>query len=268
MNEKSYKEGMEHLLECKLKLREAGYEPIFIALYGAQNYGLEREGSDYDFKAIVMPHLEDLVFNKKPVSTTMEFSNGQVDIKSCSLMIDQWKKGSTNFIELLFSDVQWVCPKYPEMNWFINHREEIAHVNEDSAMRACVGMIKEKHHALRHPYPVQVAEIEKYGYAGKQLSHLLRIYELMIRYKEEPYSEILKPYEPDYLRDIKTYDKTFSASAAEMLASSTEKEADKFYDEHKDSYETNEELLKQMDERKFELIKRALEFELKKEENA
>ena len=43
---------------------------VGVFLQGSQNYGLEIEGSDVDTKLITVPTFDNIVFNKKPVSTT------------------------------------------------------------------------------------------------------------------------------------------------------------------------------------------------------
>ena len=44
------------------------------------------------------------------------------------------------------------------------------------------GMSYEKHKALCHPYPTIKHKIDKYGYDGKQLHHIIRINEFMKNY--------------------------------------------------------------------------------------
>ena len=62
----------KHLMEAVEYLKNKGYRVIYVALYGAQNYNLQREKSDYDYKAVVVPSLRDIVFNAKPVSLVEE----------------------------------------------------------------------------------------------------------------------------------------------------------------------------------------------------
>ena len=42
-----------------------------VFLNGSQNYNLAYEDSDIDCKAIILPSLEDVILNKKAVSTTI-----------------------------------------------------------------------------------------------------------------------------------------------------------------------------------------------------
>ena len=54
------------------KLISLGYNVVGVFLYGSQNYELDYSGSDVDSKAIILPTLNDIVFNRKPVSTTLD----------------------------------------------------------------------------------------------------------------------------------------------------------------------------------------------------
>ena len=46
-------------------LKEMGYKVVYVALYGSQNYNLETPKSDLDFKAMVVPTLDDIVFGRR-----------------------------------------------------------------------------------------------------------------------------------------------------------------------------------------------------------
>mgnify|MGYP003297326578 CR=1 FL=1 len=73
-----YDEALEHFPENRI---------VGIFLQGSQNYGLDYEGSDIDTKLIVVPSLEDIVLNKKPVSTTHVRANDEhIDFKDVDLL--------------------------------------------------------------------------------------------------------------------------------------------------------------------------------------
>jgi len=61
------------LQRAKEEVEKRGYTVMYIAIYGSQNYGLETESSDLDYKAITLPSLDDLVQNSSPLSTVIEF---------------------------------------------------------------------------------------------------------------------------------------------------------------------------------------------------
>ena len=265
----------KNLLKTVEFLQDQGYEVVYVALYGAQNYNLQREGSDFDYKAVVVPKLEDVVFNVKPTSVTLNLPeiDGQVDVKDIRLMIDQWKKGASNFVELLFSDWFWINPEYYLlMSWFRENAEQIAFANVPSAVKAMGGMIEEKFHALDHPYPVQVDEVNEFGYAAKQLSHEMRLASMLKRFMHSSYAELLKPSgvdkealkEWDDIREIKTHKGCFSKEEAiafgQALRDWSKAQVDNLL---KVAPEVNEKVIEKMDRYKFAIIKLALQKELK-----
>ena len=83
--------------------------------YGLDIYTDEYK-SDIDTKVIVIPSLEDVVMNKKPISTTHVLPNNEhLDIKDIRLYFDNFKKQNINFIEILFSPYYIVNPKYRDL---------------------------------------------------------------------------------------------------------------------------------------------------------
>ena len=199
MNRDEYiSEGLHRHLEefkkCYPKLTLLG---IFIQ--GSQNYNLDiytdEYKSDIDTKAIVIPSLEDVVMNKKPISTTHILPNNEhLDIKDIRLYFDNFKKQNINFIEILFSPYYIVNPKYRDL-WeeLVADRELVAHYNTNQALRCMSGMSMEKKKALCHPYPSLIDKIEKYGYDGKQLHHIIRMCDFIYAYTHNNlYEECLK----------------------------------------------------------------------------
>ena len=78
-------------------LEKKGYEIVFLALQGSQNYGLDiytdEYTSDVDTKAIVLPSFEDIVYNKEPISKTLVLENNEhVDVKDVRVMFENFKK--------------------------------------------------------------------------------------------------------------------------------------------------------------------------------
>ena len=204
------------------KVVELSYTPLVVNLYGSQNYEMETENSDFDFKAIVLPSIDDVIYNRKPVSTSIEFNGGLIDIKDIRLMWDNYKKQNPNFIETLFTPYCYVNPKYAN-DWFDMRdlAEEISHADPAKAVKAMYGMALEKQHALCKPYPSKLELIEKYGYDSKQLSHIIRLYTLAVNYiKGETYRDCLVPNEftKDLCIKIKTYNTRLTVEKAQEMA--------------------------------------------------
>ena len=68
-DEKVFNQMMRHKKFAESK----GYDVILASVYGSQNYALETEESDVDSYLIVMPPLEDLALNRKPVSKELMY---------------------------------------------------------------------------------------------------------------------------------------------------------------------------------------------------
>lgn len=163
-------------------------EMFALVLQGSQNYGLDLYTEDYksdiDTKVLVIPSLEDIVMNKKPISTTHVLPNNEhLDIKDIRLYFDNFKKQNINFVEVLFSPFNVVNKRYKDL-WdeLVAGRELVAHYNKNQALRCMAGMSMEKKKALCHPYPSLIDKIEKYGYDGKQLHHIIRMFDFITCY--------------------------------------------------------------------------------------
>ena len=220
---------------------------VGIFLQGSQNYGLDYEGSDIDTKLIVVPSLEDIVLNKKPVSTTHVRANDEhIDFKDVRLYMDTFKKQNLNFLEILFTPFKIVNPMYAdEWNRLVERREEIARMNEFRAVKSMKGIALEKFHAMEHKYPSKLDIIDKYGYDGKQVSHLIRVDDYLKRYiKGERYESCLRPTESkrDEIMKFKLL-KYFSLAEARARALEVKEHVEKIADEFcegKEEYEKPE----------------------------
>lgn len=202
---------MERVQEHYDYLQAKGYEIVFLALQGSQNYGLDVYDDDYmsdvDTKAVVLPSFEDFVYNRQPVSETIVLENDEhIDVKDVRVMFETYKRQNVNFIETLFSEFKIVNKKYDDIAQVLfDNAEEIAHINTNQAIRCMAGMSKEKLKALKHPYPTIADKIEKYGYDPKQLHHILRMNDFIKKYAilKKPYKECLIPDDKNYLIEVK-----------------------------------------------------------------
>lgn len=182
------KEVAKRVLEHYHYLADAGYNVIFTALQGSQNYGLdeyiEEYTSDVDTKSIVLPSFEDFVYNKSPISEVEILDNNEhAEVKDIRLMFEMFRKMNISYIELLYSDYIVVNPKYKkELIEMLAARDQVAAINKNQFLRCIKGMALEKQKALCHPYPSLIDKIEKYGYDGKQLSHAERLYLFLYKY--------------------------------------------------------------------------------------
>ena len=184
----------EHFKEAKTLFPEDRIVGIF--LQGSQNYSLDLPSSDVDTKLIVVPTFQDIALNNKPVSTTHVRANDEhIDLKDIRLYMETFRKQNLNFLEILFTDYFIRNSLYVyQWNRLVEAREAIAHMNMYRAVKSMKGIAMEKYHAMEHPYPTKLDLIEKYGYDGKQVHHLIRVDDYLTRYIEgESYKNCLKP---------------------------------------------------------------------------
>lgn len=261
----------EHYQEV-LKLYPAD-RIIGIFCQGSQNYGLDYEGSDIDTKCFLVPTLEDIIFNKKPISTTHIRANEEhIDFKDIRLFLTTVRKQNLNFMEILFTKYKIVNPTYePMWNRLIENNEQIARYNPVGAVKTMKGIALEKYHALEHRYPSKVELIDTWGYDGKQLSHLIRVDEYLARYiAGEPYADCLITKKPELL--IAAKDMTnpkFTLEEARTIAGlhlgAVTHTADNFVAAHKDEpVDWHVDVL--LDDVQRDIVKLGIELEMQKGE--
>ena len=261
---------MKRVQEHYNYLQEKGYEIVFLALQGSQNYELDvydkEYMSDVDTKAVILPSFEDFVYNREPVSKTIILENNEhIDVKDVRVMFETYKKQNINFIETLFSKFAIINPKYAELvKPLFQYREDIAHINVNQALRCMAGMSMEKLKALEHPYPTIKDKIDKYGYDPKQLHHILRMNDFIRKYaKGMSYEECLIPDDTTYLILVKKG--TIPLEVARKLAV----EIDGDTKQIKDNYIISEDIINQkgidvLNKVKLELLKKKFKEDIEK----
>lgn len=195
----------------------AGYDVVFTALQGSQNYGLDEYSDDYcsdvDTKSIILPSLDDFIKAKQPISAVEILDNEEhAEVKDIRVMFEMFKKENISYIELLYSDYIVFNPKYEALiKPIFERRDEIATADTVQFLKCIAGMAYEKDKALCHPYPGIIDKIEKYGYDGKQLSHCFRLLLFMLDFAHgRPVSACYKPDE-DFKVVLMNYKKQLDA---------------------------------------------------------
>lgn len=172
------------------KLREAaghvcrlGYSPMYIAVYGSQNYGLALDTpayrSDLDFKCVVLPSLRDLVEGRKPTSLTVETGEGQIDIKDIRVFVESVCKMNPAYLECLSTDNCLILEGGACMAGMKMLLPELLVQRAASFARACQGLFMQKEKQMCHPFPAAMEKIRAYGYDGKQVHHMYRLLRML-----------------------------------------------------------------------------------------
>ena len=248
-------------------------EWFVLVIQGSQNYGLdiytEEYKSDIDTKMLVIPSLEDIVYNKKPISTTYILPNNEhTDIKDIRLYFDNFKKQNINFVEILFSNYYIINPKYQDL-WdeLIKNRENIAHYNYNQTLRCIAGMSMEKKKALCHPYPTIKEKIDKYGYDGKQLHHIIRMNDFIYAYTHNKLYKECLTYLPHKELMMEAKLNKFSLEKALELAEFFDNQTKEMKDFYlKEPEEINQDALNTLNKVQYEVIKRKIKNEIIQEE--
>lgn len=258
---------INHFYEFKTVYPNLELFGLFIQ--GSQNYRLDiytdEYKSDIDTKAIVIPSLEDVVLNRKPISTTHILPNNEhLDIKDIRLYFDNFKKQNINFIEILFACAKYINPEYKDLyNLLEINREEIARYNPNQALRCMAGMSMEKKKALCHPYPTLIDKIEKYGYDGKQLHHIIRMYDFITAYAHNESFEFCLTFQPHHMEMMKAKLNEYSLEEALEIADHFDTLTKTIKDNYlKPQDEINKNALKILNKVQYETIKRRIKKEV------
>ncbi len=238
---------------------------VGIFLQGSQNYGLQIPTSDVDTKLIVTPTFDEVVLNKKPVSTTHVRANDEhIDLKDIRLMLATFRKQNLNFIEILFTPYFIVNPTFAdEWGRLQAQKEKIAHYSPYNAVKTMKGIAMEKYHAMEHEYPSKLEVLAKYGYDPKQLHHLLRVKEYLQRYiNGESYEDCLRPRNPEYLIAVKQgyFNLDEARIAADSAIANVTATADAFCEKVGKTFDTEVDVL--LDDVQYNIVKTALKGEI------
>lgn len=256
----------EHYEEAKQYFAEEQIVGVF--LQGSQNYCLDLPTSDVDTKLIVVPTFKDIALNRRPVSTTHIRANEEhIDFKDIRLYMDTFRKQNLNFLEILFTKYFIVNGMYKEYwDMLVAAREDIARMNPHRAVKSMKGVALEKFHAMEHPYPSKAAIIEKYGYDGKQVHHLLRVEDYLRRYIEgEKYENCLLP-SAEIVDHIMSYKKQeIPLEVARIEAAESKARVEKMADEFcaKVSENENPQMRELLENVSYNIMKIAVEKELR-----
>lgn len=273
MNREEFIKNGLYLHLNTFKRNHPNLEWFVLVIQGSQNYGLdiytEEYKSDIDTKMLVIPSLEDIVYNKKPISTTYILPNNEhTDIKDIRLYFDNFKKQNINFVEILFSNYYIVNPKYQDL-WdeLIKNRENIAHYNYNQTLRCIAGMSMEKKKALCHPYPTIKEKIDKYGYDGKQLHHIIRMNDFIYAYTHNKLYKECLTYLPHKELMMEAKLNRFSLEKALELAEFFDNQTKEMKDFYlKESEDINQDALNTLNKVQYEVIKRKIKTDIIQEE--
>lgn len=263
---------LEQLNQHLKDVLDLKYNVFAIVVQGSQNYNLDlytdEYKSDVDTKCLVIPTFDQFCRNNSSVSFThIRSDNSHVDIKDVASMFQLFKKQNVQYMEILFSEFCWIDPKYRKFwNDLMSLRNNIANAFPTQLMKTLCGMSMEKYKALTHPYPTIIGKINKHGYDGKQLHHIIRLNEFMKNYMDGmPFKDCLTSYSLSTLElMMEAKLNHLSLRKAENLAKKYNNENVKLKEEFLKTHNEvmNMECYQKLDELKVSLYKEAFKEEI------
>lgn len=211
-------------------LQSLGYEVICTILQGSQNYGLDEYSEEYmsdvDTKSIILPTLDSFIKATSPVSKVIVLENNEhAEIKDIRTMFEMFKKMNISYIELLYSDYIIINPKWADLIApLFSNKDLISSYSRTQFIKCIYGMALEKRKALCHPYPTIKDKIDKYGYDGKQLHHIARLYEFLTRFNNG--ESIENCFKSNSREELMMYKKQMNADGSVLSAEDAAKIAD------------------------------------------
>lgn len=201
---KKLKEVYDYLtIERRLKV-------AYVCLRGSQNYNMDiyndNYQSDFDYLAVVIPTLDDLIRSSDMISKVIEFDGGQIDLKDIRLWIRSLCKANPAYLETIYTSYFICNQKYETYIFNIRDlKDEIVDCHKIQFVKAIHGMAYDKYNGLFKVSPSTEEDIKKYGYSRKNYHHLQRLLVML-----EDYIQIKKvnfvPSETciEYLKLLKT----------------------------------------------------------------
>lgn len=137
---------------------------IFTTLFGSRLYGLATPTSDYDYKAVYMPTVDELITGSADLTSSNHTIKDEKDTENMSIhkFFSLAKQGQTMAIDMLFSNKYEALPIWN--NFVLSNREKFITKN----MNAFMGYAK--------------SQAIKYSNRGKNLNNLKNTYEILSNY--------------------------------------------------------------------------------------
>lgn len=203
MREQNIRESLRRHYDRLVEYMGSERYIIGLFLVGSQNYGTDTEFSDVDTKAIVLPRLEDVIYNKPAISTTIYVRKPvdpitdimeQITVVDVRLLMERVKKQNINYLEIFFTKYFILNKDYTDLwNELVENRESLAHYMPYRIAAATAGAFRNKTKEITH----------------KKLSELFRLRDFLYKYivKKSTFEEALLPNDIDFVKTVKLGEK-------------------------------------------------------------
>ena len=198
------KEHLEEVIATSAYISQENADTAFfiIAVNGSHNYNLATKNSDIDSKLLLIPNLDNLIWNKSANYLHVMSDNGEhVEVKDIRHYMATILKQNINFVETLFAK-ELRCNGRYEHEWaaLVSMRESIARYNSVAAIDCMLGMARQKQIQMTKMSDGRAANIKKFGYDTKSFHHCMRLLFFAEDYmRGKPYQECLTRGDNDTL---------------------------------------------------------------------
>lgn len=198
------KEHLEEVIATSAYISQENADTAFfiIAVNGSHNYNLATKNSDIDSKLLLIPNLDNLIWNKSANYLHVMSDNGEhVEVKDIRHYMATILKQNINFVETLFAK-ELRCNGRYEHEWaaLVSMRESIARYNPVAAIDCMLGMARQKQIQMTKISDGRAANIKKFGYDTKSFHHCMRLLFFAEDYmRGKPYQECLTRGDNDTL---------------------------------------------------------------------
>lgn len=196
-----------HLSAARDWLSEQGYNCVYLSVHGSQNYGLDTPESDFDFTAVVVPTLRDMIW-KQDVSINREYNGGIIEVMDIRKWVRNLGKCNPSYLEALVTPY-YVCR---------NDMQALFH-----SFRSCAddliqdGSVNFAYSVSGHFKQLLDRYENKYPERGKLYAHAVRmVHVLEVFYKEETFDITLPDDLRQHLIDVKRNNHVSPEEVAEL----------------------------------------------------
>lgn len=198
------KEHLEEVIATSAYISQENADTTFfiIAVNGSHNYNLATKNSDIDSKLLLIPNIDNLIWNKSANYLHVMSDNGEhVEVKDIRHYMATILKQNINFVETLFAK-ELRCNGRYEHEWaaLVSMRESIARYNPVAAIDCMLGMARQKQIQMTKMSDGRAENIKKFGYDTKSFHHCMRLLFFAEDYmRGKPYEECLTRGDNDTL---------------------------------------------------------------------
>lgn len=121
-----------------------GYNLVVVTLHGSHLYGLDREGSDVDIKAVYLPSFQDLLLGEsiKTVNKKNDELDIEIEIKSLPSFLKSARSCDTNCVDMLWTSNEMIIHDSDIWQNLQTYRQDLLSKN----MKGLIGYIKTHTH--------------------------------------------------------------------------------------------------------------------------